>query len=817
MWAYKKGYLTSVENALFYMKTFEEKQTCKHIFTLPENNCDIEDIYVSPEGTIFLFCVGYPIQYIYCLKKGHPDSIPKNKTCKKAKMIYISGKATFYQNLTIFKFSTAVEHHRFGSNIIFVSPHHIYVFSCLENKKITQAHLPLLPIEWKNNAAPEKTSLQLMLLTEPIKHSLLTEKYYAFQQGAFLFSLTSNLDMAFIHGGIVIGRHMISATLETNCLFDCVMLCDDKDIDKDPNNKTYISYKQATGAGIRNEGLSIGVFSGHVLKFKKEIDSANENEYIFRYEAFNGKYKFTTKKKMYMEDIYEVPGGLIVLNQFDEFGAWTSKDQKFDLQGNVLIAHFRCWYDRPENYNGALIQYADGQWYYLDLKKQFKIIQYHKSFFEIAFVSVYDNLYLRHEDDDAYDYVTPKYYKVKSIQEGVPIELEKMSCKKILIETLNGFYCFNGHNFIYFHEEINLALKRLNKRQFDQIDLDALTVDPMSPTYAEVLDQMTSLEINQISRNYSPKPSEYHDAIVVLDQNESYLNTVIAARKIHKYHAKLNFALVGAQGQGPVNFIASKIADELFETYFKFDGQFMIPTDNFRSADSDLKFILGWILHNVLCLTKNPIRHHLPLALIAAFAGTTDVKDIELDFYAKNLDPETHSMFKTMDKLSLREEGFESERDWLSMICRYAQTDIAIYEPFVSGFNSFSDHDPIKNANIVSINNFISGPFDVSITKFITMLLDSKNSTQKDFIDKFVERLNIATQSELKMLAFNINGTYHFRENETVSFSTSLSSNANYKFAVCNHSLIISTDVEKESYEILIEQFFKAQQAKMVN
>jgi hypothetical protein len=810
MWTYNKGFLTQFKNTLVHIKN-DGVNAAELFFTFPDHCIGTCKIYIRPCGVIVVVFDNGITYDIYCLFKNHPKTVPTGNDFPKIKLFQAERFITFYPGLTVFSNLRKVDqHYLFGPCLVLVNSVTLYYY-CFEPKKnLTQSYMPTVDVKWETSAKMTDASLKILLPTEPIINPMITHDVLAFQQGSCLFALTSAFSVTFLHGGHIIGKNVISVTAKQNTISTLTMR-ESEDINKPTIEREYSLYSVAALEISKNRGFSCGTITKRIIDFKI-VDK------IFKYSVFDGKYQFETKSKLHREDVRKIPGGLIVLNFHDPENY---KKPTFEIQGNVLIASFHYWTGECIYHKGGILQYADDEWFYLSLKKQTIFETFGEFAGDIDVISCCDDalrpsdIYAKFHKQDS----PPMFFKLKTTREISDVKLQKCIINMILIKTFDGFYCFDGHTFVQLHEQINLALKRLPEKYFATIDIKALARNSENPNYANVLDGMYLLCVDDtISREYRLPDTPYDNVAIIFDQNDKYLDTAVMGRMVHKYNIKLSYRLIGAGGSGPIKLIASTIINELFDTYFKFDGFFLIPRENFRSANSDLKFILGWVLHNSMYILQSPISHHLPLALLAAISER-NAADIELDFYAKLGDINAYEMFNSSREIDLVENGYETKRDWLSMICRYSDEDVQLYKPFAAGFKSFTTEkfNPISGKNIVTIDRFISGLHEISAENLITRLINQevKPASHRTFIENLTKRLIEATQPELKNLVFNISGTYHFNGNESVTFNDL--GKSSYKFAVCARELIISSDIDIQSCDLLIEELFKPQQANMRN
>jgi hypothetical protein len=565
-----------------------------------------------------------------------------------------------------------------------------------------------------------------------------------------------------------------------------------------------------------------------------EEKSSDQGKFDIECKIEDKIYKFCLPSDEQIFDYHEVPGGLIVLTQsfvdplhffcvdlyeptykFQLGLVQTSSNNETSDCCKILVVHSDYWVTcKPNYFQNGILQYNADKWYYFSIEHQFEVeIDFENHDF-VHITTVGDNKYLWYELHDEFQKCSFfKLYKIKSLNcVDHKFELEIVNAeKKSLIKGINGFYYFDGHKFSEFHEKVNLFLRDLTEDQIKKLDIDELALNSMDVDFVDNL--RTSLVLRTLDKNLNRKyrlsPKPYDEAIVAFTEGEEYLDTVILARKVNRYHSKFTFALIDSSGRGPVRVVSNTIIKEFVNRYFKYDGCFLIPT-TFRNLTSEEKFNLGWIVHNILYITKVPIGCHLPLALLSTLIKR-EPEEAELEMFAKATDEITYNMLNKLDELSIKAAGYNTRFEWLSMICRYSKKDLELYDSFADGFISFSAENPLKGANLLTADYFISGANTLDLSEMISKLISSSEGTIYELCsEKLVARLVSASEVDIKNFVFNLNGTYHLDGSENVVFGDP-EGGVDYKFGVCFNTLTISTKIKPENFDYLIDELFKIQ------
>jgi hypothetical protein len=814
MWAYKSGYLAKYHNNLIYANG----STIEIIFQF-ENLVQIQDLQIAPCGTVIVVTSNknnYDLFSVYILLKDHPASVPTVKvpTVKLVNSIFTVAK--FYQNLTIVQWPKAEPYHIFGSAIIFISPSmsRMFVYGFEKNLPKLEKYIAITTTKTEDNQdLPVGTSVQSILLTNLEVNACVcvAANTFVFQQGPCLFYFNHKFSSVnFFHGGKISKKTLINAIqMRDELAFTLVDSEDKKYISTPKNNKIF-----------PNEHYRRGFFTQRVFRCKR---FEKEESIYYEYFTQDEKYTFTTKTLLNKFDIYEVPNGLIVVNE--EFG---SGAKMRDLQDNVLVVDFDYFTKEAARYDDGIVLDANGEHFFIEIVKKIVTnpegaeksildVKLHNlklttsdSICEIDLIAHNEQIIVRKQELDESKETLPEFYNL-DVRTGA---LEPVIFNKKLIETSDGFYYFDGCKSVSFHEEINLALRSFPKEKLSKINWEMLMIDPLSPDSVVHIDKIRFVDINKnISRTYNKKTSELGAATVYFDQNEKYLSKFVMARRANNHHNILHPMIIGSSGTGPVKVAVNAIIDEFVETYFKIDGFFLIPTQAFSNADSDLKIILGWCLHNLVYLLEGPIGHHLPLALLGAIVDRRHLNDSELDYYAKLSDPDLYTTLNSMPKDQLAESGYETRAEWLSMMCRYSHSDIESYKLLAEGFKSFSEKNPLEGANIVTADYFISGSYKIKPAKLISNF--SIGTSAEVFVVSLSERLNAASQTQIRNFVFNITGSYHLDKKNKIKIQIDELKTHAYKLIVCYKTLSISKDVDASSYDALIDGLLKNQQAKI--
>jgi hypothetical protein len=808
MWAYKSGYLTSYENTLIYVnETTTEIETIFHF----DYFVHLREIYVAPSGAIAVITEvnsDYHYLNVYCLLKDHPRRLPKDSKCASVQLgddLFVK----FHENLTVFRWLNTFDSRYFFGSALILKRNYYMFFYLMETKSINFGkYLPQAGIKYDNEQnLPSKTSFFKILLTHKKIPIFVEGNMLYFQEGPCIFHIDDKFNVSFNHGGpMCTGKLTCVMKEDSNVFFN---LCD--------NDITFWHNPKNVIQNDIDESLCQGVHSKRFLKCRKPY----ENEPMFEYVTIDGEFTFKMLVELKYFDYYVVPDGMIVVVGRYVCGGGKYTDEQLELlkdnfirQGNVLIAIYDYYYGKAIDHENGIILDMEDEYYYLSMETQY-VIDLHDcvDIMEFHVFSGSNGTIVKYlvESED-YFYTMPPYFKkLIGIREGKQI-LEPVSYKKTLLETSEGFYCFDGYESTPFHEETNIALRNLPKHYMEHVDLNMLLIDPMSADAVKYIEKLVYMGRNtEIPRNYAVRKSTYHEAPVNFDQVEKYLPKFIMARLVNNHHSILKPLINGSAGIGPVKLALNAIIDEIVETYFKFDKHFLIPKESFRTANAETKMILGWILHNTLYLLGGPIGYHLPFALLSAILGR-GANETELELYAKASDSSLYKRLNTMSDAELSECGYESRLEWLSMMCRYAESDVSLYKDFADGFRSFAETDHLAHTNIVTVDYFISGPNKIGASELIANLeFDEKSDV---FGVELSERLELATQRELRNFLFNLTGSYHLTKNKIQIYSEAL--DHDYKLAVCHRLLVISSKLETSAYTVVINELLQPQQAKIL-
>jgi hypothetical protein len=567
------------------------------------------------------------------------------------------------------------------------------------------------------------------------------------------------------------------------------------------------------------------------------------------YKTLDNKYVFNMDDKHDIVNYVEVEGGLIVMASLKNEAVETSEENESDYlfkiqkQCNVLICvcdewhiHFMC------KFNNGILQYVVDKWFYISIENHFQIIfepeldlELKENFCHglIDFVTLNNEVFVKciasdeSNDPDANAKNTriadsvelmAKLFRVKTIENNVPVKFEKLTTKKSLVQTPSGFYRFIGDQFVPYHEETNLLLRSLSEKQLKIFSAYMLDKDLLGENFVSELKEISSASVTNLNlnRSYDVVQKHYGDVTIAFIEGESYLERALLAKKVHMYNSRINFTLLGSFGGGPVKVIANQIIKEFVETYFKFDGPFLIPNNLFRNLPSNTKFELGWLLHNILHLIKKPICHHLPFALLSALIQRKP-NIFELEPYAKVFHEQMYLQLNSMNESDLKQAGYETRFEWISMLCRYSDDDLILYEDFARGFRSFSQIDPLKDVNIPTADHFISGSRSIDVTDLVDKLTRGTallTDFSKKFSEKIIDKLLNESQDKLRTFVFNLTGTHHLSGNESIRFENV---NFDYKFSVCSNLLTICEKIQMENLDLVLEELFEVQQARMLD
>jgi hypothetical protein len=818
MTLYKGGIVTFLDGSIIHLKN----GVAKNIFTLPDDDFSHSvHLIVTKCDTLIAVVETKNDKIIYCLFEGHPQSVPEGDSPQVYQVYGDDDKTvlgTFYPKLTVFSLGTSGYIYKtFGSVLLLMKNCVLFVYFLKKLPKDLVTYLPSIRPVWKNNMIPSDVSFVRLYMIEKIVNSIMLEDHFFFQQGhctyllsqtgmTFFYNFTSgeyDLTGAFMEGTML--RRLGAATKDRKCKL--------WRLDKKKESAT--------------KGLKTTLTSKKTYKIKYLPETVDPEQNMLC-ETIDKKFKFSLKKDQEVVDFKETPDGLVVLVKcaaMNTMGIVNSLEPIFDLQENVLIAQLDRWYasDLIVWESGLICDSPSSGFYYISLKEQYKLVfDCEKNHDLLRIIKKSDDIMLIQKAPQSDNISKPiessKYYKIKSIQKDVPVEIEPYSETKSLLKTKNGFYCYDGHQFTRFHEQMNLMLKNLTDEQFAALNIDELVANAENLEFIDFMKRRHVFEIKKIiDRDYRSARIKYAlgDACVTFLEGEKYLDTALLAREVNKYHNRLVFTLIGSAGGGPTRTVGSTIIREFVEEYFKYDGFCLVPNDKFKSLSDTKLSALGWIFHDVMHVTQAPVGFVMPLAMLAALVQR-EPDIIELELYAKMVHED---MYKTMSSLPvsvLEAEGYKTRQDWLSMICRYSPSDIVLYKRFAEGFRSFSEIDPLKDANLISADFFISGSRTIDPSNLISKFMASIEGTNQIALgEKLVDRLICASQSELKIFAFNLSGTYHLQGVESIVFDTL--AEVHYKFVVCSYKLYISKTVEESSFDILLDELFQPQQPKMVN
>jgi hypothetical protein len=797
MRSYKKGFVSVVDKNLIYVKN----NKAKILFTFPENENNAVSFYnVTPTNELIIgFGTKEKCKKIYCLLESHPTSVP-NDPCPQA----ISGDqketfAWFHQNLTIFNVERFFDYKIFGSNIVLIYPDILYFYSLkFHNEKLTKC-MPTLDIMWKDNISANVSLTRIPLITK-IKSYICLENHFIFQQDMCIYIVRDNT-MNFSTGYTDNGQKL------TGVIYN--------------NNKiTHLSIssghsESGTYDTVKNT-LTRGEYIQNTPTHKTYRYTLTKNTKQIKYENHNRKYDFILQFDEEIMDLVELDDKLVVL-----VNKPTIPNPYFRTNKNILFAYFNDW--RSANlraFDDGILELNGDDWYFISAKQQFKItLEIETDYKFVGFVTLSDGTLIMQQIKESVSSNFPlaKFYKVKSIKKGC-IKVIPNIGPLTIVKCGTKFGCFDGHSFINFNDEINSYLATLSDADLKSFNTEDLIKNLENLDYVRDIKEVLfykTLNAN-ISRLYNTAKTKYNtDAEVVFIEGDQYLETVMLAKKVNRYHSRLTFTLIGSTGEGPTKIVASTIIKQFIDTYFKLDKNFYIPANSFKDLSPDDKFSLGWIMHNVLHLTCNPIGYHLPLGLLASLIKR-EPHVVELEIYAKLMDENMYNMLNSMSVDDLKEEGYETRYDWLSMLCRYSSTDMDLYKPFADGFRAFSLKDPLEKCNIITADRFISGTREISVSELISKLMqNAEGTTYARLAEMLVDRLICASQEELKIFVFNLTGTFHLNGTERIEFDSM--DKISYKFSVCFSKLYISKKCEAETFGLLIDELFEPQQARIVN
>jgi hypothetical protein len=806
------GFLTVVDNALISIKNNGEIET---IFKFPY---EVHVEQVDIVGKCVVICAK---------RKGNQSTADTNKVlfclyanCRVKTVDFTKVKSEttpteisinnikFFENFSIVEFPLTTKYYIFGSSVAFTSSVEYCLFVlALEPNQTMQIGLPTVITRSNDTKKISSTRLSTILLYDLLDDVIVDNDRFIIKQGVCIFAIKCNF---------------------TSNLYQ----------DKSYANKKIVSAKMS-GSNIQHLCLSEETADGIQYKFDDLSDMDTEMSETTNY-ALNmpsGIYLLIKPKENNLvcnaqqKHSFVVPIGTkfvdcLHIKTKDKLIVLVSNNNEvhyepsFSLQDNVLVAFSDKWcHNQISFYNDGIVVMCDSGWYFLSVEKQIKIVHNIDSFYLSDCVSTGNNIILKHEF--ANKNCGPTQMPILTAGCIDAIKQEWVMCnhlsetKKYLVETFNGFVCFNGNNFVRLHEKISLALKNLDPSYYLKLDLDELVANANNYEYEDIIRGITLLVIEELNRYYLHSDLPSDSVQILFKEGESVLDTALLAHKVHRYVSTLEFALIGSQGSGPTRIVCSAIAEEFINRYFKLDGFFLVPNKKFIHESPETKFDLGWLLHNILYSTHLPIIRHLPLSLLCALTGKT-AHISELKYYAKLADEDMFNMLSSATIEDLKEAGYENKFDWLAMMCRYSVSDIKLYQPLADGFRSFAYDDPFEKTNLISMDNFISGTYAINVSDLVQKLSDLSEHKHEKFATKLVDKLLNSNNSELKIFAKNLTGTFHLSGDEQICFSD-LPKDVFYKFAVCGFTLHISNSIEEIHYDMIISEIFSPQQAKIVN
>jgi hypothetical protein len=778
-------------------------------------------------------------KYLYCFHKDYPKKIPEGEFPQAMNHYKMSTVfATFYPNLVVFDLSEMTNFEVFGSNIVFINNKmlHLYSFN-YSNSNLSGLSIPTTSIVYKNKQS--NLPLTKICLIEPITKSIILDDRYAFQQGMCTY-IIHNYSVACFHGYCNIGDTLLGLSTKEGKTFELGLINTKGDF------KTWdlMEKKERYGEYIKTTPSTLKTYLVKQLPLPLENINIDEDspkplhKIEVKMESSDTVYTFNLAGKE-IGDYHEVPGGLIVItwNKYKNEDKTTGIEPTYELQGNVLIANYENWICSSTHFGDGILQRTtDTTYYYLSIKNQFRIKSdlFANENMRLFFETIPAGKYVKRQSYCQYPTMSDEsdnldlgcdqnknFYEIHEI-ESLNLETHELICKKAfpqakksIIKGLNGFYYFDGSKFVGFHEKINMSLRNLSDIELKTLDAELMAQYALDFDFVDILRKKANYRTlnKNVNRKYSPTKNLCDTATVTFIEGEEYLDTILLAKKVNRHHQRLTFELIGSSGHGPRKIVANTIVKDFVNRYFKFDKQFLVPT-KFSELDEATKFDLGWILHNILHLTETPIGYRLPLAFLANLIGR-EPDETELELFAEDMDPAMYDYMNKADEKILEEEGYETRFEWLSMMCRYSKDDMQLYKSFADGFLSFAKNNPIRKANLITADHFISGS-KINPSALISYLIDTKKTSHKLRCEKLVEKLTNASESELRIFAFNLTGTYHLSGNEKIEFVESLDQMA-YKFSVCFSTLSISKKVKLHAFDQLISELFKSDQANIKN
>jgi hypothetical protein len=825
MWPYKKGFLTVIEDALIYIKGHSGK--AKTIFTF-ETKFLVEKLNIAGDNTI-LICVknSEHERHLICLLEGHRGSI---KDQKKSSVKIISArtlnKLYFYDKIVIFGLTPEATYYVFGSNVVITSPndYQLYIYS-FSGKTLTSEVLKLPVVKFTSHNCAMAKNFFKVLLCNTIDNVVISDNHCLFRQGASIFCLRPDLTSPCFHDEETVGTKLVGALLNNENKIELLGL-----VNETETKTKFMTLSTETKFELTDKRCIMHTLTNKVLKTSHKKSN-------IKYKVCDGKYKFSLPFNAKCLEFVEVSNGLIVLVSDKSENACVQP--KFELKGDVLIATAIDWnVNSISRYAVGIFALCNNGWCLLSLQASFEIRvttakiasdTHGQEVFGFASVDyVKECSFEMKECIGFYGWVfatratgsiLPTFCRATNASSTASFEPAWSKKATSLVKISDKYYCFDGSNFVPLHKKISQALLDLTTEQFNKISALEIYKQRQNPDYVTKIMSVHLLEIQPYYRSYSLNDAPCDTQTIMFYEDDNFLKKVLLARKVHSHNKMLNFGLIGSHGSGPSKVVSGMIARQFVEKYFKLDGFFLVPNEKFLSAKDKKKFILGWILHNILHLTNAPIVQHLPLALLCALVRK-EATEIELEHYAKLADPETYAMMETMDTLTLKTEGYNDKLDWLSMLCRYSPNDIVHFVPFANGFRSFSLEDHFTEMNLVTMDDFLSGSYVVDPSHIVMKLSkyceDCKKPKQVALATRLVDKLLNASNSELTIFAQNINGIPHLNGKEHIKFDNHMQ-NAYYKFSVCFSTLYLSDAVEISYHEFLIADLFKIQQARLVN
>jgi hypothetical protein len=263
-----------------------------------------------------------------------------------------------------------------------------------------------------------------------------------------------------------------------------------------------------------------------------------------------------------------------------------------------------------------------------------------------------------------------------------------------------------------------------------------------------------------------------------------------------------------AIGDGPKREFMESAANQFSEKYLiKYNVVTEFNIDAMKKFTDDELFCIGYMLHTIMCESKNPLSIRLPISLLSALKGKQSIKIKELEFFAEQEDPVTFknaNMYcNDPDGFASLETDYNSYEDYIKYMCKYDYQNSEIKdkikhisEKIADGFVSCKKIKNLGIMNYPTLDYYLSGELKVNRALLIKNLKIVNNTESKidytKIVSDFIEKMD---ENKLLILLKNWSGTTIVKKSETYTIviqNESSTSKRDIIFHTCSLQIDIS-------------------------